>query len=69
MLFRSSDAPSFVPSLLKAGSHVDPPAYGLDRTKGLFQFDSFALSAASGLWKSLLTGLEEQTVPCWIDFR
>jgi hypothetical protein len=48
---------------------VDPPAYGLARTKGLFLLDGFEQSTASGLWKSLLAGLETQTVPCWIDFR
>jgi hypothetical protein len=67
--YLGSDAPSFVPVLLRAGNHVDPPAYGLARTKGLFLLDGFEQSTASGLWKSLLAGLETQTVPCWIDFR
>ena len=64
-----SDAMAFVPSLLAKGKHVIPPEYGLERTAGAFINDPFERSVASGLWTSLLAGLEEETIPCWLDLR
>lgn len=63
------DAMAFVPSLLAKGKHVIPPEYGLERTAGAFTHDPFERSVASGLWASLLAGLEGETIPCWLDLR
>jgi len=64
-----TDPQTFLPALVRSGKHVDPPGYMLERTSAGFLHDGFEMSVATGNWKSLLAGLEGETVPCWIDFR
>jgi hypothetical protein len=64
-----TDPQLFVPSILGAGKLVNPPAYDLERKSAGFQRDGFEMSVANGNWKTLLSGLDGETIPCWIDFR
>ena len=62
-------APAFVPHIVRSENHIEPSGYGLERKTRAFSIDAFSRSLSMGLWKSLLAGLEEETIPCWLDLR
>jgi len=64
-----TDPQLFVPSIVGADKVVNPPAYELERNSAGFLRDGFEMSVANGNWKTLLSGLDGETIPCWIDFR
>jgi hypothetical protein len=64
-----NDPQAFLPSLIRSGAHIEPPAYGLERTPAAFFQDPFARSVSDSLWNGLLQGLKGEAVPCYLDLR
>jgi hypothetical protein len=61
--------PGFLPSMARAARHADPPGYELERNTLAFTADAFARSSDAALWLALLSGIEDETLPCYLDLR